>query len=88
MGRVAEVILAVWVLLLVYAYVGYPIVLWLLHISRPGRETAPQGGDLPPVTIVIPALNEEQAIGNTLSDVLETRQQILDQTPVSAVVPA
>ena len=36
-------------------------------------------------TVVIPALNEEQAIGGTLNDMLQTRQQIIDSTPVTEV---
>ncbi len=36
-------------------------------------------------TVVIPALNEEQAIGGTLTDVLQARQQIIDNTPVTHV---
>ncbi len=53
--------------------------------AQPGAQARAAPGAVCRFTIVIPALNEEQAIGNTLSDVLETRQQILDQTPVSAV---
>lgn len=36
-------------------------------------------------TIVIPALNEEQAIGGTLTDVLQVRRRIVEETPVTEV---
>ncbi|MCH8969247.1 MAG: glycosyltransferase family 2 protein [Planctomycetes bacterium] len=36
-------------------------------------------------TIVIPALNEEQAIGGTLTDVLEARRRIVEETAVTEV---
>ncbi len=36
-------------------------------------------------TIVIPALNEEQALAGTLTDVLQAREQIMAETPVTAV---
>lgn len=36
-------------------------------------------------TIVIPALNEEEAVGGTLRDALEARQSIIEQTPVTDV---
>ncbi len=36
-------------------------------------------------TIVIPALNEEQAIGGTLTDVLQARRRIVEETAVTKV---
>ncbi len=36
-------------------------------------------------TIVVPALNEEQAIGGTITNILETRQRIIDETAVTEV---
>ncbi len=36
-------------------------------------------------TIVIPALNEEQAIGGTLTDVLQARRRIVEETAVTEV---
>jgi len=73
-----------WVSLLaiLYAYVGYPAVLWLASRSRtPGRESATgQGAHLPAVTMIVAAYNEEGVIGekiaNTLS--LDYPQELLE----------
>ena len=48
-------------------------------ISRPVAETPTQ------LTIVLPALNEEDAIAGTLERCLDARQAILAQTPVTHV---
>ena len=73
-----------WVSLLtiLYAYVGYPAVLWL--VSRfgtlGGRSGTEQGTHLPSVTIIVSAFNEEKVIGdkikNTLS--LDYPQELLE----------
>ena len=54
-----------------YAYVGYPLALWLLAA---GRRAAPAPGeprDWPTVSISLPAYNEEAAIGGALDALLK-----------------
>lgn len=60
------------------------------HPVRPSRQSAvgPTAKTVPHTcrfTIVIPALNEEDAIGETLRNVLQARQSIIDGTPVTKV---
>ena len=63
-----------WVSLLViaYAYVGYPGVLWIL--SRFGRLPMKgergQGAPLPPVTMIVSAFNEEKVLREKLENAL------------------
>jgi cellulose synthase/poly-beta-1,6-N-acetylglucosamine synthase-like glycosyltransferase len=66
----AAVILAAWLLLVLYTYAGYSLALWLLRATGPGHEGAAQGGESPLVTIVIAAYNEERVIGGTLEALL------------------
>lgn len=73
-----------WVSLLaiLYAYAGYPAVLWLVSRSGlPGAASdAGQGMRLPSVTLIVSAFNEEKVIGdkirNTLS--LDYPQELLE----------
>jgi len=66
----ALVLVIVPTLLVGYAYVGYPLLLWLLG---PRREPQPpdQPAEWPELTIVVPAYNEERAIRRTLDSLLE-----------------
>ena len=73
-----------WVSLLaiLYAYVGYPAVLWLVSRSGTlgGRSGTGQTTHLPSVTLIVSAFNEEKVIGekieNTLS--LDYPQELLE----------
>lgn len=53
---------------LIYTYIGYPLLLAVLRRVRP-REVR-RGGELPRVTIVTAAFNEEAHIGQTLANKL------------------
>lgn len=63
---------AFWVSLLViaYAYLGYPAVLWLLSRSRVPAARDGAEERLPPVTLIISAFNEEQVIGRKIENAL------------------
>jgi cellulose synthase/poly-beta-1,6-N-acetylglucosamine synthase-like glycosyltransferase len=65
---------AFWLSLLAiaYAYVGYPAVLWLLSRSRSPAEWNGSGpdGDLPSVTLIVSAFNEEQVIRQKVENAL------------------
>jgi len=52
--------------MLFYAYVGYPLLLWILSLARPRptRETA--SGEWPTVSVSLVAYNEEDAIEGAL----------------------
>ncbi len=57
------------IILLAYASVVYPAVLWLL--TRGARQPLQaQSGDWPFITITVPAYNEERSIGTTLERLL------------------
>lgn len=58
--------------IVVYAYVGYPIVLYLLsNISYPGKKTGVTGDNgWPTVTLLIAAYNEEKVIGTKIENCL------------------
>ena len=59
--------------LLVYAYVGYPLLLMLLVCLRPAarrRLEAPREGELPTVALVIAAHNEEAEIRQRIDNAL------------------
>ena len=65
---------AFWVSVLVisYAYVGYPAVLWLVWSSRllGVRTSTGQGAHLPSVTMIVCAYNEEKVIGEKIRNTL------------------
>ena len=63
-----------WVALfaILYAYVGYPAVLWFVWLfKRPDkRNRTGQSGHLPSVTLIISAYNEEKVIGEKIENAL------------------
>jgi cellulose synthase/poly-beta-1,6-N-acetylglucosamine synthase-like glycosyltransferase len=69
MPSTAETVLAVSVLWLVYAYFGYPALLWLLS-SFSRRHSARDGSHEPLVTILTAAYNEAEVIGENLRNKL------------------
>jgi cellulose synthase/poly-beta-1,6-N-acetylglucosamine synthase-like glycosyltransferase len=65
-----------------YAYIGYPIILKALALGRSGKPTPQSPGELPIISITVPAYNEEAQIASTLDSVLaldypRDRRQIL-----------
>jgi cellulose synthase/poly-beta-1,6-N-acetylglucosamine synthase-like glycosyltransferase len=70
------------VALVLYAYAGYPALLWLLAKVRPAQAPPPPGGDWPLVSFSLPAYNEEASIAATLERILAVdypadRRQVL-----------
>jgi cellulose synthase/poly-beta-1,6-N-acetylglucosamine synthase-like glycosyltransferase len=59
-------------LAILYAFVGYPAVLWLVSQSRMhgGRSGTGQGTHLPSVTLIVSAFNEEKVIGDKIKNAL------------------
>jgi cellulose synthase/poly-beta-1,6-N-acetylglucosamine synthase-like glycosyltransferase len=60
--------------LVVYAYAGYPLLICALAavFGRPRAEPRDDGQDLPVVSLLIAAHNEEQVIGSRLDNALRT----------------
>jgi cellulose synthase/poly-beta-1,6-N-acetylglucosamine synthase-like glycosyltransferase len=67
-----EVLLWIFVAIVFYAYIGYGIILWILlkfrrlFAFKPAGETASEFH--PPVTLVIPAFNEEEFIAHKIEN--------------------
>jgi poly-beta-1,6-N-acetyl-D-glucosamine synthase len=58
---------------ILYVYVGYPLLIdWMARIRKRGLDDLPvqQNGDLPSVTLVIPAYNEERWIQHKIENAL------------------
>jgi glycosyltransferase involved in cell wall biosynthesis len=69
-------------LLFGYAYLGYPVLLKLIGLTRPASPAVGDPAEWPSVTVVVPAYNEEQAIRRTIESLLAIdypaeRRQIL-----------
>src|SRR5690242_12421036 len=62
-------------LLVLYAYVGYPLLVWGLarRAGRPAWPVARADADAPPVTLLISAHNEEGVIARRLENVLASK---------------
>jgi glycosyltransferase involved in cell wall biosynthesis len=71
MLTLAAVLAAAPVAIALYAYVGYPLILWL--VAKWVRRAAPtaEGADWPSVTITVPVYNAASSIGATLDRLLD-----------------
>ena len=69
MSAVLELVLGVSLLWLAYAYLGYPLLLFLFA-HRPGQRAAAGGGFEPRVTVITVAFNEQRVIGETITNKL------------------
>jgi cellulose synthase/poly-beta-1,6-N-acetylglucosamine synthase-like glycosyltransferase len=70
MTIIALLMVAAPVILLLYASVVYPIILWLLARGAQ-REQRDDSYDWPFITVTVPAYNEAESIGSTLDRLLE-----------------
>ena len=61
-------VLCISVALIVYVYVGYPVLLWLFGLIRPRPVRKEE--ILPPVTVITAARNEVESIGATIENKL------------------
>ncbi len=57
-------------LLIGYAYLGYPVLLKILGWFRPAVRPPAEPSQWPAITIVVPAYNEERGIGRTIESLL------------------
>lgn len=70
---IATTLLAAAAALVVYTFAGYPLLLGVLGALRRARPAVPRGGELPTLSITVPAYNEERQIGPTLDALLSLR---------------
>jgi cellulose synthase/poly-beta-1,6-N-acetylglucosamine synthase-like glycosyltransferase len=76
------ILLAIPVVLFVYAYLGYPVLLRLAALARPASRLPADPDEWPAISISLPAYNEERSIRDTLEALLRIdypadRRQIL-----------
>jgi cellulose synthase/poly-beta-1,6-N-acetylglucosamine synthase-like glycosyltransferase len=69
MTHLAYVFVIIPVVLGVYAYVGYPLLLWIISRFR-GVESARSISQWPDVSVVVPAYNEEKQIRGAIEAIL------------------
>jgi glycosyltransferase involved in cell wall biosynthesis len=55
----------------IYAYVGYPLILWILASTRPRGNSARNTAPWPSVTITLPVYNARSSIAETLESLLK-----------------
>jgi cellulose synthase/poly-beta-1,6-N-acetylglucosamine synthase-like glycosyltransferase len=71
MFEVAAVVAAAPLLIALYAYVGYPAILWVVARGRRGGVSDAEAGEWPTVTITIPVYNSVSSIRGTLEGLLQ-----------------
>jgi cellulose synthase/poly-beta-1,6-N-acetylglucosamine synthase-like glycosyltransferase len=70
MLALAAILAAAPLIIAVYAYVGYPLILWIIASVRPRRNTARETGQWPSVTITVPVYNALASINATLESLI------------------
>lgn len=71
MFALAATLAAAPLIIALYAYVGYPLLLWIVGSIRPRGSTARDIAPWPSVTITVPVYNAVSSIGATLACLLE-----------------
>jgi len=66
----AAILAAAPVVIAVYAYVVYPLILWIVGTARPREISARDSAGYPSVTITVPVYNACSSIGATLESLL------------------
>lgn len=59
-------------LAVVYAYIGYPFILWCLTRRKKATTPSQRTEAFPAISIVIPAYNEEKVIGEKIRNILDS----------------
>ena len=67
---VGSLLVALPIVCLLYAYLGYPAIMWLVSRSRPAVRVLGDPPEWPEITIVLPVYNEAAAIAHTLESLL------------------
>jgi cellulose synthase/poly-beta-1,6-N-acetylglucosamine synthase-like glycosyltransferase len=70
MNLIAELLVALPVVLAAYSYAAYPAVLWLLARGRANTLVTDETDYQPSISIVVPAYNEETQIGGAIEALL------------------
>jgi cellulose synthase/poly-beta-1,6-N-acetylglucosamine synthase-like glycosyltransferase len=70
MTLIAEVLVALPIVLAVYSYAAYPAALWLLARRRANALVTGQADYQPSISVVVPAYNEETQIGGAIEALL------------------
>jgi len=70
MLALAAILAAAPLIIGLYAYVGYPLILWGIAGVRPRRSPTSQSAPWPSVTITVPVYNAQASIGATLESLL------------------
>ena len=70
MLAVAAILVAAPLFIALYAYVGYPLILWIVGKVRPRGSSARLSAEWPSVTITVPVYNALSSIGATLDALL------------------
>jgi glycosyltransferase involved in cell wall biosynthesis len=71
MLALAAILAAAPLVIALYAYVGYPLILWIIASIRPRRSSVRDTAPWPSVTITLPVYNALSSIGATLESILE-----------------
>jgi cellulose synthase/poly-beta-1,6-N-acetylglucosamine synthase-like glycosyltransferase len=67
----AAMLVAAPLFIALYAYVGYPLILWIVASVRPRGSSARHSAEWPSVTITVPVYNALSTIGATLEALLQ-----------------
>jgi cellulose synthase/poly-beta-1,6-N-acetylglucosamine synthase-like glycosyltransferase len=81
MTLIAELLVALPIVLAVYSYALYPGMLWLVARRRPMALVVDESGYQPSISIVVPAYNEETQIGGAI-DALLAQNYPRDKTQI------
>ena len=71
MFALAVILAAAPLVIALYAYVGYPLLLWVVARVRPRGTSARETGLWPSVTITVPVYNAVSSVGATLESLLQ-----------------
>ena len=71
MTVLGAILVSIPIVLLLYAFLGYPAIMWLVARVRNRRLPAGNPAEWPEITITLPVYNEERVIGATIESLLE-----------------